>query len=49
MRNESDYECDELSAEEDAAVRLGLDDLAAGRVVPFDDVLREIRGRAGPA
>lgn len=38
----------ELSADEDAAVRVGLDDLAAGRVVPFDDVLREIRGRIVP-
>jgi len=36
----------ELSADEDAAVRLGLDDLAAGRVVPFDQAVREIRERA---
>ena len=31
---------DELSADEDAAVRAGHDDLAAGRVLPLDDVLR---------
>ena len=39
---------EELSADEDAAVRLGLDDVAAGRVVPLDEVVREIRGRAAP-
>ncbi len=35
----------ELSPEEDAAVRLGLDELEAGDVVPLDDVIREIRER----
>lgn len=39
-------EGDELSADEDAAVRRGLDDLAAGRVLPIEQVVREIRGRA---
>ncbi len=39
---------DELTSDEDAAVRLGLDDFAAGRVLPMDEVLRDIRGRAAP-
>lgn len=39
-------DADELNADEDAAVRLGLDDLAAGRVLPLDEVIREVRGRA---
>lgn len=41
-------DADDLSADEDAAVRLGLDDLAAGRVLPLDEVIHEIRGRAAP-
>ena len=40
---------DELSADEDAAVRAGHDDLAAGRVLPLDEVIREIRGPRRPA
>ena len=31
----------ELTSEEDAEVRLGLDDLKAGNVVPLDQVIRE--------
>lgn len=37
---------DELTPEEDAAVRQGLDDLAAGKVVPLDEVIREIHQRS---
>jgi len=44
-----DDDADELSADEDAAVRLGFDDLAAGRALPLDKVIREVRGRADPA
>ena len=36
-----DDDDEELSADEDAAIRLGLDDLAAGRVLSLDDVIRE--------
>ncbi len=35
----------ELSDEEDAAVQAGLDDVAAGRVRPLDEVIQEIRAR----
>jgi hypothetical protein len=35
----------DLSDEEDAAVQAGLDALAAGDVVPFDEVIRQIRAR----
>jgi hypothetical protein len=35
----------ELSSEEDAEVRLGLDDLKAGNVVPLDQVIRELGPR----
>lgn len=41
-------EGDELSADEDAAVRLGLDELAAGHVSTLDEVIREIRSRPAP-
>jgi hypothetical protein len=34
-----------MTEEEDAAVREGLDSLAAGRVKPFDQVFRELRSR----
>jgi len=37
---------DELTPEEDAAVRLGLDELAAGEVVSLDEVIHEIHERA---
>ena len=43
-----DGDGDELSGDEDVAVRIGLDDLAAGRVLPFDAVIRDIRGRTAP-
>ena len=43
-----DDDADDLSADEDAAVRIGLDDLAAGRVLSLDEVIREVRGRAAP-
>ncbi len=43
-----DGDDDVLSADEDAAVRLGLDDLAAGRVLPLDEVIREVRGPRRP-
>lgn len=33
----------ELSDEEDAAVRAGLDDVEAGRVRPLDEAIQEIR------
>jgi hypothetical protein len=35
----------ELSEEEEAAIRAGLDDVAAGRVRPLDDAIRDIRAR----
>ena len=35
----------ELASEEDAAVRLGLDDLKAGNVVPLDRVIQEFESR----
>ena len=35
----------ELTPEEDAAVRLGLDDLKAGNVVPLDRVIQEFESR----
>lgn len=38
----------DLRADEDAAVRLGLDELSAGRAVPLDEVVREIGGSASP-
>ena len=38
-------EQDELTPEEDAAVRLGLDDMAAGEVMPLGDVIREVHER----
>ena len=37
---------DELSEDEDAAVRVGLDELADGRTLPLEEVVREIRGRS---
>ena len=37
---------EQLSPEEDAAVRLGLDELEAGEILPLEDVVREIRARA---
>ena len=37
---------DALAPEEDAAVCLGLDELAAGEVVPLGDVIQEIHERA---
>lgn len=37
---------DALTSEEDVAVRLGLDEMAAGEVVPLDDVIQEIHERA---
>ena len=37
----------EISAEEDAAVRAGLDAMEAGDVRPLGDVIREIRARHG--
>jgi hypothetical protein len=37
---------DELTSEEDVAVRLGLDEMTAGEVVPLDDVIQEIHERA---
>jgi hypothetical protein len=39
-------DADELTAEEDAAVRSGLDDLEAGNVVPLDQVIRQFELRA---
>jgi predicted transcriptional regulator len=35
----------ELSEEEDAAVRLGLDQAEAGQVVPYEQVMRKLRER----
>jgi hypothetical protein len=35
------------TAEEDAAVRQGLDEMVAGEVVPLDEVIREIHERPG--
>jgi hypothetical protein len=35
----------ELTDEEEALVQEGLDDIAAGRVRPVDDVIRELRER----
>ncbi len=37
---------DELSGDEDAAVRLGLDQLGEGRTLPVEEMVREIRGRS---
>ena len=40
------HDRDELTPEEDAAVRQGLDDMEAGEVVPLDGAIGEIRRRA---
>jgi hypothetical protein len=37
---------DELTPEEDAGIRLALDQVEAGQVVPLDEVMRKIRPRA---
>jgi hypothetical protein len=37
---------DELTPEEDAGIRLALDQVEAGQVVPLDEVMRKIRSRA---
>ena len=39
---------DALSDDEDAAVRRGLDELTAGRMLPLDEAVRGIRARARP-
>jgi hypothetical protein len=36
---------DEITEEEEAAVMEGLADLEAGRVLPYEDVIRELRSR----
>jgi hypothetical protein len=38
---------DEISPDEEAAVLAGLDDLDAGRVVPLEQVMEELRERTG--
>ena len=42
-------EFEPLTPEEDADVQEGLDDLEAGRIAPFDEVLRGLRARLSQA
>ena len=35
----------ELSEEEDAFVQAGIDEAEAGNVIPYEDVMRELRAR----
>jgi hypothetical protein len=39
------WDDDEITEEEEAAVMEGLADLEAGRVLPYEEVIRELRSR----
>lgn len=41
------YRDDEITEEEEAGVLLAIEEMEAGHVIPLEDVIREIRARAG--